>query len=303
MKDTLMTYGVLVGKRFTRKQKLSFYKVVKERFEQKQRQISVWNKAVAFGRLNHIVVGDLSKASIILLASYDTPGKAWLPGFLYYPFDHQQNKQQEYRNLLWKFAVLILAMLGMIGCLYRLQETDGIVRVIRVILGALCGLAAFMASRESANPVNFNRCSASIALLDELADEIQDERLAIVFLDRTAGAITGYQVLPDKIDRRANIVLLDCLASGETLYCGYGGQQPLIPRQDGLEPIQFVRCQKEDVPLLQLFPNALVLTLGTMVKQQVAVFQTRSKRDYDIQIERLEQIKRLCVAYVKEKLQ
>ena len=88
-----------------------------------------------------------------------------------------------------------------------------IAAVLVAVLAALLGVSLL---HSRGNRVNFNRNSASVALILRLIQECDpNASTALVLVDQCCNSYEGLKLLKEACPSRAEVILLDCLAQGE----------------------------------------------------------------------------------------
>ena len=295
MKDQLMLFGVTLAKRCTRSQKRIFYSQIIPYFKK-------FGYAVEFqeseGRLNHvsnILIGDIHKARRIVLCPYDTPTRSFF-SYKYYPFNWDKNLKQEYLELVLSFLIyatigsIIFYLLGSIAILNPYLKTLGaVLLVILVFFG-------FSPTGGIPNPVNFNKNSASLALLASIAEKMaRNSETCFVLLDKNATSSAGLKLLAqDETLKDKTFIYLDSLAYGDKVACVYSPDaeseaKNIQTRLNSLNPLdKLIDEERGKDTYLQFFPKMIHLCIGTIEKQVFFVQNTRSKKDYQVDLPRLE---------------
>ena len=118
--------------------------------------------------------------------------------------------------------------------------------------------------------------------------------------------IPGLKILvQDERIKSQRFVYLDCLAFGENLVCAHAPAsaaeaQKLIA---ALSKIELIDHQFEDEGRikdtnLQVFPNMLHLCVGDIENRKFLVRNTRSKKDFKVDISRLETLREGLIKYL-----
>ena len=144
----------------------------------------------------------------------------------------------------------------------------------------------------SANAKNYSRNSASLALALEIFDGLQDGSVAVALLDNACAGLGGYARLAEYLGGRArqtNVVILDCVMSGSELHghCTKERIEALAARNGD---IQWHEAASEGNAVLSLFPRGMVITGGNRIGDATVVKGTRSGRDDELDMERMERV-------------
>lgn len=296
IKDLMMLYGVTLGKRKTKKQRYLAAMQIKETFEAAGFPVRVQRAGSRLFPVENIIAGNLARAETLYVAPFDTPLRSLVP-VKYYPFHPEKTLKEERKDVIIRFlAAFLLFLLSFL--FYCLGMWDASLAVGMWILAFLFLVFGLFVLRGNANPVNFNRWSASMALMAKLAENFSSQagtergKIAFAFCDRAAVSYEGYKLLLKEAAHISNVILLDCLAKGETLVAAHGrntlmGEKIKIfcGRMGARERIY--KDEEINRNLLSLFPGGVLLTSGRIRDGEFVVEGTRSKKDYQIDIPRL----------------
>lgn len=268
MRDLFMLYGVTLSKRFTRRQKIMFINEISKDFIDMGYTAQVHVKKLKFrSPVTNLHLGDVDNAKVVFLAPYDTGSVVMSKDYKYFPFNPAKTVKAE------KLSLIINSFLP-----------------------------------KFANRFNFNRNTASVVLCRELAREFKDKKKkpAFILLDRASCSFEGFKQTrewyKDEVDRKI-FVFLECLAVGETIVLAHkeemadkieiftGSGLNILPR---LYPEERAREM-----VLGMFPNLLHLVSGEIEDKEFVVKNTRSKLDYKVDIDRIENIKKVLAEFVK----
>ena len=111
LKDKMLFAGVNIGRRYRTSEKELFLSQVIEMAKKQGWSHQFQTKHSRFLKICNLVIGDLNKADTVVVCAYDTPQKAVLPGFKYYPFNPVLNTKEETKNL----AVQLFCAMGCFG--------------------------------------------------------------------------------------------------------------------------------------------------------------------------------------------
>ncbi|MCI9199883.1 MAG: hypothetical protein HFI03_05530 [Lachnospiraceae bacterium] len=114
MRDKMMLYGVTLAKRYTKRQKAYFLAHILESYSAYGFPAKLQSRKSWTGNINNVIAGNLETAGTIVAAAYDTPARAFLPGYRYYPFHTEKNKKEERKNIL--VQILIAAIFSITAC-------------------------------------------------------------------------------------------------------------------------------------------------------------------------------------------
>lgn len=299
----MMLYGITLGKRYSKKQKAQFVEHICKEAKQCGYPVKLQSKQGKTRPLHNVIVGDLDSAKKVVIAAYDTPSKIYIPDYKYYPFNITKHLNQEKLNffiqsILGFVAVLIAYFIWWQGSSYSL-----VIQVLTSVIAFLCICYAYAMFKGKANRCNFNRNSASIALLVSMMNDMkQDATVAFVFLDQGVNSYEGLRYFVNELQHQ-QVLLLDCLAQGELLVCAHCDHVKSHSIINNTENLEFYdKCyesSKVQHNVLSIYDNMLYLASGDMLEKQFVIRNTRSKQDYHVDLERLEKIKQTIISYLQ----
>ena len=308
MKDLMMLYGVTLGSRRTKRQKALFEKETAERYSSLGYNVDIQRGKSPHGAFANIVAGDASKAKVVVAAAYDTPSKCLLPGLRYFPLHSSKNLSEEKRDLVFRLGLLtVAACLAFIPFRQFLLEPDS-VRYAFLAIAILLMLLGTLALRYGNCRFNFNRNSASLAVMAEVAQNLGSrDKAAFVFLDSQASSFFGIRAFRENVSiGNAPILVLDCLAHGKNVVLASRDVYADMARRFSqyikqLDPIfkeytETTRTQN----VTGIFENTLYLVSGQAEQGEFVVKSTRSGKDFGLDLERLETIAKAITQYIKE---
>lgn len=296
----MMLFGVTLAKRYTPRQKSIFLSQAHKYFQDLGYKVSYQNIKSKLSSVTNMVIGELSTTSVVVACAYDTPSKAALPNYLYYPFNRKKNLQQENINLIIQFILMGLCFLGIYFLLSHSKGYSLLFKIVSFLISGILGFTAYKLMKGYANKVNFNRCSASVALIAKLALKLKEKKsIAFVLLDQNVNSYEGLKLLKNEIKNSKKIIIyLDSLSFGTKLVCAHNEKMNNTSVQllKQLKPLELIdktygteRC--EDT-MLHFFTDMLVLTSGEIIQGQLAVKNSRSSKDYEVDMNRLESIEK-----------
>ncbi|BBB48839.1 hypothetical protein [Pelolinea submarina] len=307
MKELMMLFGVTLAKRYTRTQKRIFYSQAEPLFKELGFLFEFQKSRNRLSQITNIIIGNLAKAQYVVLCPYDTPAKSLLP-YRYYPFNWSENARQENREIFLQTIFYI----GVCALIYFVAAQFSVLAMWQKIISIAVLSALLIFSYKLiigiANPINFNRNSASLALLFSLAQHTrQSKKVAYVLLDKNTGNNAGLKLLAESQRvKDQKLIFLDCLANGKETVCAHEPAssteaQKLIA---ALPQIKFIDHQFEDKDRmkdtnLQIFPNMLHLCVGEVENRKFLVRNTRSKNDFKVDIPRLEILREGLIKYLE----
>lgn len=310
MRDKMMLYGVTLAKRYTKRQKAYFLEEIMGTCSACGFTPSLQSRKSWTGDINNVIAGDLEKAKLLIAAAYDTPAGAFLPGYKYFPFHTDKNVKEERKNIAVQAVVTALPTIGAACLLRQYFQTD---LLIFLFLAILFALVAVWIIRVKKNPVNFNRNSASLAVMAKVAEELKGrDDIAFVFLDQSVTSFEGLKLFGEKIAGQSKrILLLDCIACGDTIVAAHGEDAletakrlvTAAQKQGLMIKEKQYRREKIEGNVLSFIPEAVYMASGSIENGEFVVKNTRSKKDVRVDMERLEKIKEVITELQQEEME
>lgn len=293
LKDRMIAFAGIFGKRYSKKQKIRFLRYIQSSAQEKGVKMYL-DEGEASGKSGcNVYLGPTQRAKTILAVPYDTPSRLWWPGFHYYPMDPERNARQESLVMALNFALAAVLLAAYWFAVFRrCFSAGGPIGVLALFGLLLVALLAVNLVLGSANAKNYSRNSASLALALEIFDGLQDGSVAVALLDNACAGLDGYARLAEYLGGRArqtNVVILDCVMSGSELHghCTKERIEALAARNGD---IQWHEAASEGNAVLSLFPRGMVITGGSWIGDATVVKGTRSGRDDELNMERMERV-------------
>ena len=304
MKELMMLVGVTLGRRYTKKEKRFFGETIAKYFTELGYDITIHTKQNAFSIANNMVIGNLETAKKVIVAAYDTPGTISVPKYRYYPFNSKRNLRNESLSLAIRFLAASLLFVLIYFLLRNFMNYELWLKVVAVVLSVLLAWISFFYLKGQGNPVNFNRNSASIALICAVAREYKGKDIAFVLLDQCVNSYEGLKALKEQMDGEGKeVLMLESLAYGEELVLVMKGKTNAVSIVNNNESLSIFGKSYEEISagnnFMQLFPNMLYLASGDNENKQFVVNNSRSVRDCNIDMDRLETISKIVLSYMK----
>ena len=184
MKEEMMLAGVTLARRYTRKQKEVFLAEVCRQCRQRGWKTEFQTRHSRILHVCNLVIGDLAHAKTVIACAYDTPSHAHLP-IRYYPLNPRKNTQAEGWNLALEWGLGAICFLMAAGAVYALRSLSPAMKVAAVLAASLAALFGVSLLHSRGNRVNFNRNSASVALILRLIQEWDPKSsTALVLVDQ-----------------------------------------------------------------------------------------------------------------------
>ena len=293
LKDRMVALAGIFGKRYSKKQKIRFLRYVQRSAQEKGVKMYL-DEGEASGKSGcNVYLGPTQRAKTILAVPYDTPSRLWWPGLHYYPMDPGRNARQESLVMALNFALAAVLLAAYWFAVFRrCFSVGGLTGGLALFGLLLMALLAVNLVLGSANAKNYSRNSASLALALEIFDGLQDGSVAVALLDNACAGLGGYARLAEYLGGRArqtNVVILDCVMSGSELHghCTKERIEALAARNGD---IQWHEAASEGNTVLSLFPRGMVITGGSRIGDGTVVKGTRSGRDDELNMERMERV-------------
>lgn len=293
LKDRMIALAGIFGKRYSKKQKIRFLRYIQRSAQEKGVKMYL-DEGEASGKSGcNVYLGPTQRAKTILAVPYDTPSRLWWPGLHYYPMDPARNARQESLVMALNFALAAVLLAAYWFAVFRRCFSAGGLTGGLALFGLLLmALLAVNLVLGRANAKNYSRNSASLALALEIFDGLQDGSVAVALLDNACAGLGGYARLADYLGgraRQANVVIFDCVMSGSELHghCTRERIEALAARNGD---IQWHEAASEGNAVLSLFPRGMVITGGSRIGDATVVKGTRSGRDDELNMERMERV-------------
>jgi len=293
LKDRMIALAGIFGKRYSKKQKIRFLRYIQRSAQEKGVKMYL-DEGEASGKSGcNVYLGPTQRAKTILAVPYDTPSRLWWPGLHYYPMDPGRNARQESLVMALNFALAAVLLAAYWFAVFRrCFSVGGLTGGLALFGLLLMALLAVNLVLGSANAKNYSRNSASLALALEIFDGLQDGSVAVALLDNACAGLGGYARLADYLGgraRQANVVIFDCVMSGSELHghCTRERIEALAARNGD---IQWHEAASEGNAVLSLFPRGMVITGGSRIGDATVVKGTRSGKDDELDMERMERV-------------
>lgn len=284
MKDLMAAVAGLFGKRCTTRQKERFIRYMEERAREQGVKWAEDVQRQGFGVCRNLYLGKLKCAKILLAVPYDTAVRIWWPGIRYYPVHKVKNMQQDIlaKGLDVLLATVLVVTYYLLAC--RMSSTAATWKLTGLLV---CVLVAGKFLFGWVNGNNYARNSASIVIALKCLERFPGE-VAVALLDQSCCGFQGYQQLQSDLKRRKlrkKVLVLDCVTSGEELHLH---SVETAPELEGVQN-HTLSVQEERGSVLELFPDCMILTGGRRAGDETVVLDTRSGKDRQIRLEKMEQ--------------
>ncbi len=294
MKEIILRFGLILGKRFTDNQKKRFLDEVQSDFNNQNLQNHIYTVKQGYHRSNHLLVGDVEKAKTIIVAYYDTPSIA-LPLFDYEPLSIKAKLKTERKILILNTFLTLLTLYMTSGVLLAVLSIEQVwIRIIALIVTLLFIAIELKSFEGFANKINYNRNSAAIAVMISLAEYTKQNRFAMIFVDRACSSLKGYEqvINMEMINKKARFIILDSIAFGEDLYIA--GEK----HRDNID-VDHKYIETNSSCWISMFNDPMLIFCGESHEERFVVKNTRCFNDFKIDMDRLEKIRRNLVKIIE----
>ncbi|MEG0034784.1 MAG: hypothetical protein RSE56_03160 [Bacilli bacterium] len=303
MRDLIMLYGITLGKRYTKKQKALFLEEVSSKVKENGYSVEIQTKKTKFQLTNNLIIGDLDNAEKVIVAAYDTPSKIYLPNYNYYPFYSKKNVEQDNLNFIVQIFFGFISIVISYFFLKDFNEYTIVLKLLSLLCSSFILVNMYFVLKGKPNQLNYNRNSVSIAILMSVLEELKDSKnIAFVLLDQNVNSFNGLRLLAEKITNQT-LIVLDSLATGSIVVCAHKNNidcSSIIHNASNLEIFdKSYTPDKCKTNALSICNKIVYLASGEMLDKQFVVKNTRSRKDYHVNIERVEKVKEVLIAYLR----
>ena len=175
-------------------------------------------------------------------------------------------------------------------------------KISSIVISIILLFNAYFVIKGKPNEVNLNRNSVSVAMIIAIMKELKrTDDVAFVLLDCSVNSFEGFKVLKRNISEDKEIIVLDCIAYGEKLVVAH--RENLNVTDNFFEELDSIIKKYTDEEasnnVLNFFKKCIYITSGTIEKKQLVVKNTRSNKDFNVDINRLEKIKEKLLKYLR----
>ncbi len=314
IKDMVVRYGIMFGKRTTKKEKERFIQVIGNDFKEQGYEVrATVSKDTGVSAIN-LIVGNLAEAKNIIIVHYDTPPLSILPNYKHFPFDG--NKTYQKAKLTNNIGLIIAFVLGLILVVLASMYADfSSVNVSSVSFGIgiiLISLLTIKLEKGFANKYNFNNNSMAIVVALDIANTLKEKdkkKVAIVLTDKECFNFKGDKMvvenLPKTIQDR-NVIHISCVAYGKVVGVASSKEnkafaEKMISYYKGDKVVKQYVCNeaKRVRTSLMNYPKMISIASGIEYDKSLLVENTRSQNDVEFDLEHMEEIKKMVVEFIK----
>lgn len=284
-RDWLLRYGIILGKRHTKKQRLDFLRSAQKEFAEMGYDVDVTHselKAFQGAKEDYynLYAGHPKQADVIVATYYDTPVKSF-GAYRYHAFQQSVPRVSMLINLLPPLLMLILS-----GCLlyfvnFRELSELGFYNIWGVLtLLVLIGALLFITRTRGGIPNRYNmvRNTSSVIVSFQLASALSDgekKKTAFVFLDGVTSSNYAFEMLKNYVGKLEGrkLVYLDSI--------GNPGNIQVFTRDASLSPPKGAEIHRK-MPENAIIGDYLV-TAGNYENGAVPIPRANSRSDSDLE--------------------
>lgn len=239
LKDWYIRYHLILGKRYTRKQKSRFLQSVSADINQFRTDIELDSFKLDEQdkqEYRNLYIGDIKTADKVICTYYDTPA-IQLDSYHFFDLVHRKRVTMKWIGLL----SLLFILLGLVYTLYigiPAFQADGLWS-LPSILSVLFYIVYFYLlnkiTRGWPNKKNLVRNTSSILLILNLMHSFKEKKVTYALLDAGCTNIAGLNQVMERTD--AAIYMLDSIGSSQPLY--QAAKNPkLFIKEDSVKQVQ-----------------------------------------------------------------
>lgn len=306
MKDLLLLFGVTLPRRYTKVQKRIFYSEAEPLFNELGYSVTYQDSKNKFTRIDNMLIGNVEKAETVILCPYDTPARSFFQ-YKYYPFTKAQNLKQESKDLLLRMLIFTATCLLTYSVISQFSILGTLLKILGIVLIASLLMIAYFMLAGLASPINFNKNSASVALIASLAMKTRKNKAKVcyVLLDKNTDSNAGLKnLLQDERFKHKKFIFLDSVASGEKLVIAHrdammSDSKKISARLPGINVVDLsVPDEEIKDTILGLSPKTLHICVADNENNNYVVKNTRSKKDLKVDLPRLKLLEKCLVDFL-----
>ena len=294
MKDKFFSYCVVLGKRFTEKQKKNFLFASQIEFKENGLESDVFSSDLNL-RMNqkishyNLYVGDVEKADLIISTYYDTGTKHFIKSDVKAFTTGLDKKNYVFQIIL---SLLLLAALVYIDITFFINGlflTSGLFSIASLLFLIINAIAVFIISkvgRGVPNRNNFIRNTSSVLSIFELSKQLRGKQIAYALVDGGCSTNYGMQMLKEKAGKKSKIVYLDSIANP-------GDMQVFSKKGIEFNGIRSHASSEDDLV-------DILITYGSLHNNEVIIPNANTSKDNNIQVDVLEANSKQLLSLLKE---
>ena len=301
-----MLFGVTLAKRCTRRQKAIFCSQIIPLFEKLGYVVTFQKAQGMLDQTTNLVIGNIKTARTVVMCPYDTPTRTLFP-YKYYPFNWKNNLRQETIHLGINFVIYLILGGLVFSILSYLSGAHTVFSAIGSVVFVLLILFSSALIGGLPNTVNLNKNSASLALVVWLAQQLAESTCTcFVLLDHNASSSAGLRLLAkEESIQNKFVIYLDCVANGEEFAFVHDElattdvNRLVDSFSDLVITDKLIPSDKKRETSLQFFPRMVHICVGSIERQRFVVKDTRSKKDFQVNLPQLEKIQEGLLSFLK----
>lgn len=284
MKDLILKYGILHGKRYSNYHKINFIEEYIKDFSELGYEVKKQFIKRRFFNSVNLFFGDIESAKIILIAAYDTSvGQIIKKG--YYPFNPKLNYQISIQNMVLTSIIGVIALLLSGLILYNSLNFIGYSKFLMMAISmALFGISMVFFNGFK-NKINYSRNSMSLVMMLKIAKAMKFRTdIGFLAIDRGVRSIEGYKFVSDSFaSKNKQFIILDGLSDGCNVFVS--SANPSLSKQiiDCIPTSKAVdlSISTDRFPMIpSLIKNSVQISIGESYENEVFVKASYSQSDY-----------------------
>ena len=296
LKDYVLKYSVIASKRFRKKEKIHYINNIEKKFKSFQYETSILSPVGGKGKSIDLLIGDVKKSKILIIANYDTPIKSF-GLYKYKPFNVNFQRNTYFVTVFITMLILCLVCFAYTLQFVRIQWLEGIFKasdILHITIYLLFIYGIYKCSKGIPNRTNVNRNSSGVIALLVLAKHFKDiSKKDVAFILTDYGCINhnGDMMVKEylkHIDKK-NVILLDSIGKGESLAVNYSPSMQQIVTQLPSHIEKYLRDMKE-YSMANIYKNCLIFSRGIKEKDCFYVPNVAISKDNDMDLDKIVEI-------------
>lgn len=294
MKDKIFSYCVVLGKRFTEKQKKNFLFASQIEFEDNGVKSEVFSSELKL-RMNqrmphyNLYVGNVEKADLIICTYYDTGTKNFIKTNVK-AFTTGFDKINYIIQIV--LSILLLGLLVWIDIKFFVNGlfiNSGLISFASILFLITNAIGVFVISKVGKgipNRNNFVRNTSSVLTIFELSKQLKDKNIGFALIDGGCSTNYGIKMLREKISKRTKLVYLDSIANP--------GEIQIFSKDE----ISFKERQSHSLTEEDLAD--VLITFGSLQNQEIIITNANTSKDNQIDLDIFEDHCDQLLSLIKE---
>ena len=305
MKDEMMHWGVTLGKRRTNRGKSVFLDEVEILLKEQDISYSIFEKKSSIMKIRHLIINQPSRAKVVIATAYDTPEIAMLSSYRWYPFNMDQNRNQDIKNLILNTATALIFWVAAAILILNLAKAGTIINILFVLAAVILAYTGWRFLKGRSNCSNYSMNSAAVAAVMKLISEYgQDQNVSFILMDESVTSLQGAKMLKEAVSSSTPMLILGNLANGS--------EHMLVHAADSDEKnfdcgndLQLNRKRLTDRQIEQCligqYPHSMILTYGDRDSHDLVITDAKHSNDYNVDMNTLESSVEIIRKYIKKK--